>query len=204
MSTRPEEAIKTARRDPFVFISHSRVKEGKVEAFRDFIGTNTPLLETGKPGPLAFLAYPDERSTTVTIIHAFAGPGDFAEPASWATGSCSFVPNVCPWTRQVRAAGGTIRRGGWSSNQPGSVAAVASWFVRRWLSRTALRRSRAPRFGCGADKRRPAKIEPNHSALRHTYQTVHTTGILHGSTQIGTLVWPRTRRRDAMTEHGQR
>ena len=56
---------------PVVFISHSRVREGKLEELRRFLRTGAPLLEAGKPRTQAFLAYLDVDAETLSIVHVF-------------------------------------------------------------------------------------------------------------------------------------
>ena len=56
---------------PIVFISHSAIRDGRVEAFRDFIRRGAPELEADKPGTVAFLAYLDEAGSEASIVHVF-------------------------------------------------------------------------------------------------------------------------------------
>jgi len=56
---------------PIVFISHSSINGGDVEAFRRFIGRGAPALEADKPGTVAFLAYVAEDGSEATIVHMF-------------------------------------------------------------------------------------------------------------------------------------
>jgi len=63
---------------PIVFISHSRVKNGKLDGFRDFLATGAPALEADKPRTLAFLPYVSDDGTEVAIVHLFADPESFA------------------------------------------------------------------------------------------------------------------------------
>jgi hypothetical protein len=58
--------------EPIVFISHLRIKEGKLDAYRQFSREMTPLLEAEKPRTLAFLAYLNEDATQVTNVHVCA------------------------------------------------------------------------------------------------------------------------------------
>ena len=57
--------------DPIVFISHSRVKPGKLNGLRDFLRDGTAALQAGKPRTRAFLAYLDDDATKLTIVHVF-------------------------------------------------------------------------------------------------------------------------------------
>jgi len=57
--------------EPIVFVSHFRIKEGKLEAFRQHTKETSPLLEAGKPRTSAFLPYLGDDGR-VTIVHVFA------------------------------------------------------------------------------------------------------------------------------------
>ena len=57
--------------EPIVFISHQRVKEGKLEAYKKFFSENIKLIEADKPGTVAHLAYINEDGSQVTMIHVF-------------------------------------------------------------------------------------------------------------------------------------
>jgi quinol monooxygenase YgiN len=57
--------------EPIVFISHNRVNDGRLEEFKQFFQAGVSLIQSGKPGTLAFLAYVGEEGTRVTIIHVF-------------------------------------------------------------------------------------------------------------------------------------
>lgn len=57
--------------EPVVFISHLRVKPGKLPAFRQMSASVTPALEAEKPDTVAFLAYTDASESRVTIVHVF-------------------------------------------------------------------------------------------------------------------------------------
>ena len=56
---------------PSVFVSHSRVKDGRLESFRAFLREGSQALEADKPGTVVFLAYADASGTEATIVHAF-------------------------------------------------------------------------------------------------------------------------------------
>jgi hypothetical protein len=56
---------------PIVFISHSAVRDGRVEGFRELIRRGAPQLEADKPGTVAFLAYLDEGGSQASIVHVF-------------------------------------------------------------------------------------------------------------------------------------
>jgi len=57
---------------PIVFVSRSRVKDGKLQALRDFMERGTPALEADKPRTLVFLPFLSEDGTELTIFHVFA------------------------------------------------------------------------------------------------------------------------------------
>ena len=63
---------------PIVFISQSRIRPGQLAGLRSFLAVGVPALEATKPKTLAFLAYVDESSMTLTIIHQFANASGFA------------------------------------------------------------------------------------------------------------------------------
>ena len=56
---------------PIVFISHNRVKAGKLEGFRRFFAEGSKAIEKDKPGTVVFLAYADEDGANVDIVHLF-------------------------------------------------------------------------------------------------------------------------------------
>jgi hypothetical protein len=56
---------------PIVFISHSSVRDGALDRFREFIGTGSKAIEADKPGTVAFLVYLNEEGTRASIIHVF-------------------------------------------------------------------------------------------------------------------------------------
>jgi hypothetical protein len=57
--------------EPIVFISHFRIKEGRVDDVRRRFGESARALEAQKPQTLVFLSYVDPAARAVTIIHAF-------------------------------------------------------------------------------------------------------------------------------------
>jgi quinol monooxygenase YgiN len=57
--------------EPIVFISHNRVKEGKLDDFKQAYQKAAKLMEANKPGTIAFLAYVNEDGTEVSIVHVF-------------------------------------------------------------------------------------------------------------------------------------
>jgi hypothetical protein len=57
---------------PIVFISHHRVKPGKLEELKSLMSEMWATMEVGKPRTLMNLAYVNEGRTEVTFMHAFA------------------------------------------------------------------------------------------------------------------------------------
>jgi hypothetical protein len=57
--------------EPIVFISHFRIKEGRVDDVRRRFGQGARALEAQKPQTLVFVSYVDPAARAVTIIHAF-------------------------------------------------------------------------------------------------------------------------------------
>lgn len=55
---------------PIVFISHNRVRDGKLDGFRRFIREGAGAIEEDKPGTVVFLAYAGEDGE-VDIVHVF-------------------------------------------------------------------------------------------------------------------------------------
>lgn len=63
---------------PIVFISRSRIRPGRVDELRAFLEKGSAVLVEAKPQTQAFLAYVDEDSMTLTIVHVFADSAGFA------------------------------------------------------------------------------------------------------------------------------
>jgi len=57
--------------EPIVFISHFKVKAGKLEGFKRAFQETIKLLEAEKPRTLAQIAYVNDSGTQLTIIHLF-------------------------------------------------------------------------------------------------------------------------------------
>jgi hypothetical protein len=55
-----------------VFISHFRIKEGKLEEVRRMSIEVTSRLEAEKPRTAVFLSFVDDKGTSVSFVHAFA------------------------------------------------------------------------------------------------------------------------------------
>lgn len=58
--------------EPIVFVSHFRVKEGRVDDLRRLSSDVAKAMQSGKPRTLAFLPYLNDVGTHMTIIHVFA------------------------------------------------------------------------------------------------------------------------------------
>lgn len=56
---------------PIVFISHFKVKEGKLERFKQHAQMMVEHIQTEKPGTVAFLQYLNEDETELSIVHVF-------------------------------------------------------------------------------------------------------------------------------------
>ena len=57
--------------EPIVFVSTHRIKEGKLDEFRQLSRKMTPLIEEGKPNTVFFQSYLNEEGTELTIVHVF-------------------------------------------------------------------------------------------------------------------------------------
>ena len=57
--------------EAIVFISTHRIKEGKLEEFKEFSRKMMPLIEEGKPNTVFFQSYLNEEGTELTIVHVF-------------------------------------------------------------------------------------------------------------------------------------
>ena len=57
--------------EPIVFISHHRIKEGKLDALRKVHQEKTLLLQEQKPDTIVFLAYAGEDGSEVSFVHVF-------------------------------------------------------------------------------------------------------------------------------------
>ncbi|MHB9032590.1 MAG: hypothetical protein ACYC6L_06045 [Anaerolineae bacterium] len=58
---------------PIIYISHSRVKPGKLEALKRYNIAGMETLEVTKPGTLLQFSYLDEAESELSIVHIFAG-----------------------------------------------------------------------------------------------------------------------------------
>lgn len=57
--------------EPIVFVSHSRVKPGKLEDFKKLTQETFPQMEADKPGTVMHYGYLDEEGTEVHFVHVF-------------------------------------------------------------------------------------------------------------------------------------
>jgi len=57
--------------EPIVFISHFRMKEGKLEAYRRLQGEIVSQLQADRPRTVAYLAYVSASGSEMTAVHAF-------------------------------------------------------------------------------------------------------------------------------------
>jgi hypothetical protein len=57
--------------EPIVFISNQRVKEGKLEGYKQYYRQVAEQAKADKPGTIAHLAYLNEEGTELSIIHIF-------------------------------------------------------------------------------------------------------------------------------------
>jgi quinol monooxygenase YgiN len=57
--------------EPIVFISHNKMKEGKLDALRKVHQERTQLLREQKPATIVFLAYAGEDGGQVSFVHVF-------------------------------------------------------------------------------------------------------------------------------------
>ena len=57
--------------EPIVFISHFKIKEGKLDALKQHTQMMIEHIKAEKPGTVAFLQYLNEEGTEQTIVHVF-------------------------------------------------------------------------------------------------------------------------------------
>jgi hypothetical protein len=57
--------------EPIVFISHQRIKEGKLDAYKQSYSEYIGIIKADKPGTVAHLAYVNEDGSEVTMVHVF-------------------------------------------------------------------------------------------------------------------------------------
>ena len=57
--------------EPIVFISHFKVKEGKLDGLKQFAQATTEQIKADKPGTVVFLQYLNEEGTEQSVIRVF-------------------------------------------------------------------------------------------------------------------------------------
>lgn len=57
--------------EPIVFVSHLKIKEGKLEAFKQSSREVFEVMEASKPGTLVHLGFVNEDGTKISFIHVF-------------------------------------------------------------------------------------------------------------------------------------
>lgn len=57
--------------EPIIFISHFKIKEGKLEDVKQLSKTVSELIEANKPYTVTFLQYTNKEGTELSIIHIF-------------------------------------------------------------------------------------------------------------------------------------
>jgi len=61
--------------EPIVFISNQRIKEGKLDGYKQYYRQVAELTEADKPGTVAHLAYVNEDGTELSIVHIIPDAG---------------------------------------------------------------------------------------------------------------------------------
>lgn len=57
--------------EPIVFISTHKIRDGKLDGFKERNRQVAQFMEANKPGTVAFLAYLNEDGSEVSIVHVF-------------------------------------------------------------------------------------------------------------------------------------
>ena len=57
--------------EPIVFISHQRIREGKLDAYKQLFREYIGIIKADKPGTVAHLGYINEDGSQVTMVHVF-------------------------------------------------------------------------------------------------------------------------------------
>jgi len=57
--------------NPIVFISHFKIKEGKLDDVKQLSQNVSEYIKANKPGTVAFLQYTNKERTELSIIHVF-------------------------------------------------------------------------------------------------------------------------------------
>lgn len=60
---------------PIVFVSHLRVRAGKLDAVRAMTARGSEQIRAGKPQTAGFMAYLSADESMLTIVHVFANAG---------------------------------------------------------------------------------------------------------------------------------
>jgi hypothetical protein len=63
--------------EPIVFISHFKIKDGKLDDLKQLHQQVTGQIKANKPGTVAFLQYLNEDKTELSIIHVFPDTESF-------------------------------------------------------------------------------------------------------------------------------
>jgi len=84
--------------EPIVFISHFKIKEGKLDGFKQHAQMMIELIKAEKPGTLAFLRYFNEDETELSIVHVFPDADAFDKHgegvAERARGAFEFIEPI--------------------------------------------------------------------------------------------------------------
>ena len=57
--------------EPIVFLSHLKIKDGKLEAFKQASREIFEMMEASKPGTLVHLGFVNEDGTNISFIHVY-------------------------------------------------------------------------------------------------------------------------------------
>lgn len=63
--------------EPIVFVSTHGIKKGQLDAVRDVYEQGVPVIQSQKPGTVAFLAYLNEDESEVSTVHVFPDSAAF-------------------------------------------------------------------------------------------------------------------------------
>jgi len=110
---------------PIVFISQNHIRPGQLAGLRSFLAVGVPALQAAKPNTLAFLAYVDEASMTLTIIHQFANAAGFAAHVQRADDrSDAAAAFIEPLAMEIHGSADKATVGAIRSGLPGGVPVV--------------------------------------------------------------------------------
>jgi len=62
---------RTQMSKPIIFISHQKIKDGKLDGYVQYYQQVAEMTEANKPGTVAHLAYANEDGTEMSIVHVF-------------------------------------------------------------------------------------------------------------------------------------